>query len=373
MRGPTLALGLLAAAALAVAAHAFDRTLDRSAAWERDPTVLLSGFTNMYNPHVVYDPEIDADHPYRMWFFGWASADMNPGYPGCDAIFHARSADLTHWEVYAGDAGWDAESRVDTWVPVLCADDKPYDQWHNGDPSVVKHDGRYVMAYSSTGFDLDGIPAGLPGDTDGDICCVMAAESDDGIHWTRAPRPILLHEPELGVLEKPEEPAYTGMFHRPSLMFDDGRWRLWFDYWVAGPRGICMGHAECDGDPLDAAAWHITHDLAEPLLLEWPNPDVIRVGDRYYAYGDPNGYPGQEGWPSRQMCEAVSDDGLSWRVLGFIAPDEDTPACHVPEAFVEPGTDPPVIRLFYACQIGGEPYNWRYDRIRAMRRTVGDD
>ena len=138
-----------------------------------------------------------------------------------------------------------------------------------------------------------------------------------------------------------------------------------------------MGYAENDGTFGAAGGFRVKHDLAKPLIANWPNPDVIRVGDRYYAFSDPSGYPTTAqagpalGWTSRQLCEAVSDDGVNWRIVGFIAPDADTPACHVPQALVTQRDGSAWLYLFYACQIGGEPtYDYRYDKIRAMRRPL---
>ena len=71
------------------------------------------------------------------------------------------------------------------------------------------------------------------------------------------------------------------------------------------------------------------------------------------------------------LGQAVSDDGVNWRIVGFIAPDADTPACHVPQALVTQRDGSAWLYLFYACQIGGEPtYDYRYDKIRAMRRPL---
>jgi hypothetical protein len=75
------------------------------------------------------------------------------------------------------------------------------------------------------------------------------------------------------------------------------------------------------------------------------------------------------GWASRQIAEAVSSDGINWKVTGYLDPDSDTPADQVPEAFVmhqKDGRDK--IYVFYACQIGGNPYDYQYDRIRYMWR-----
>jgi hypothetical protein len=71
--------------------------------WQRDKRVLLTNFNNMYQPCVV---ETGGEYRYRMWFFGWAAARTNPGWPGCDATFHARSKDLTTWEVSKDGIEW---------------------------------------------------------------------------------------------------------------------------------------------------------------------------------------------------------------------------------------------------------------------------
>jgi hypothetical protein len=69
----------------------------------------------------------------------------------------------------------------------------------------------------------------------------------------------------------------------------------------------------------------------------------------------------------------VSDDGLHWRVAGYLPPDPDTPACHVPQALVTVRGDTEWMYLFYAAQRGGgPPYDYRYDRIRARRRPVAE-
>jgi len=342
---------------------------DRSALWHRTGKNVLWGFRNMYAPKVVRVP--DKAYPLRMWFFGWAVADGNPGYPGCDAIFHARGKDLERWEVYCGDGAWDATMTPAKWKPVVTARDKHYDQWHNGDPSVVYRDGAFYMAYSSTGFNADGIGEHRPGDKDGDILCVMGATSQDGIEWRRSPEPLLINKDEIGAPHGKNSEFLHGMYHRPSLLWDNGRWRLWFDYW-AGPEGggIAMGHAECRGDFLDPGAWTIVRAGDRPLLPSWPNPEVVKVAGKYYSFADPPILPEPHPWKARQIAEAVSDDGIHWTVLGHVKPDADTPALHVPTPFVDASTDPPRIVLFYACQIGGEPYDYRYNRIRYMARAI---
>ncbi len=348
------------------------RSADRTALWTRSGKDLLRGFGNMYNLHVVDTPE--RPYRYRGWFFGWAVKDCNrhiPGYEGCDAIFAARARTLDGpWEVYCGDGVWDAAMNAGRWRPVIAPQREPFDSWHNGDPTVVLVGKRYCMAYSSVGHNKDGVPYGASGDTDGSLLCVMGAVSDDGLTWTRSQAPILLHQEDLGGRTVPSGDAHMhGSYHRPSLLYEGGRFRLWFDYWAGDRDGTSMGYAECTGDFLDPDAWKVIRADARPALRQFPNPDVVRVGRKLYAYGDPpegSNHP----WTARKITEAVSDDGLSWTILGHIRPNPDAPALHVPEAFVERVGAHRVIHLFYACQIGGEPYDYRYDRIRRMERRA---
>jgi hypothetical protein len=130
-----------------------------------------------------------------------------------------------------------------------------------------------------------------------------------------------------------------------------------------------MGLAECRGDFLDPDDWRVVQAGRDPVIRHWPNPDVVKVGKRYYCYADPYVF-GSHPWTGRQIAEAISDDGLIWRELGFIRPDSDAPADHVPEAFTMDEGGRPRIILAYACQIGGEPYDYRYNRIRYMRRPI---
>ncbi|MHB1458011.1 MAG: hypothetical protein ACYC0V_13970 [Armatimonadota bacterium] len=362
----TLHILILAVLFASVPAYA-DRQTNLSTQWHKSGKNILYSFCNMYNPHVVYEPK--SDYPYKIWFFGWANTDGNPGYSGCDAIFHARGKSLDKWEVYSKDGKWDTTMTPSKWAPVITAQDKVYDSWHNGDPSVVRRNGRYYMAYSSTGYSNSKDHPDGPRPTDLYIYSVMGATSNDGIHWTKTPAPILMNAPDLKQTPGGETTVpMHGMYHRPSLMFEKGKWKCWFDYWTES--GISMGYAECPADKfMDPAAWKIIRAGGDPLLKEWPNPDVVKVGSKYYSYADPGGYK-PDGWPSRHIAEAVSNDGINWTVNGHIPPESDTPATQVPEAFVSKENGRYKITVFYGCQIGGEPYDYRYDRIRSMWRWV---
>lgn len=335
--------------------------------WQRDPKPLLTNFDNMYNPCVV---ETGGEHRYRMWFFGWAAGHANPGIPGCDAIFHARSRDLRTWEVWGTGDAWDTTLTPTKWAPVLHASERWYEAWHVGDPSVVLRDGRFYMAYSATSKDF-GPVRGYPSRM---VQCVMGAVSDDGIHWKRTDCPLLIRAEDTACPEA--EPGRIGDFHRPSLHWENGQWRLWFDYSLPGS-GTSMGYAENTGDFMKPGAFKIAHDLRKPLLMNWPNPEVIRIGDRYHCFADPPGYPLQSGestWRGRQIREAVSRDGLSWKMLDFIPRDEDDEVCHVPQALVTTIDGGRWLYLFYATQVGYKKndgqYHYQYDKIRAMRRRI---
>jgi len=357
--GTSLAVTLVALAV--VQAYAADeRPVQPPGAWQRSDESLVWGFANMYQPCVRELP--NEVYRYKMWFFGWASADMNPDYPGCDAIFHARSKDLKAWEIYAGEDGWDTSMNPKVWAPVMWPDQKFYDEWHNGDPSVVYHNSRYYMAFSSTSKTFTEPVKGHPNKM---LLCIMGAVSNDGIHWTKTAQPLLI-EPEEAQHPETDE-GWAGDFNRPSLMWEDGKWRLWFDYWHP-QYGVSMGYAENTDEFAAPNGFKVMHDLAEPLLPCWPNPEVVRVG-----YPPKVGGP-DAGWASRALCEAVSDDGLHWDVVGFIGPDPDAAACHVPQALVTRVEGKEWLYLFYATQRGRRDqqdlYDYRYDRIKAMRRPV---
>jgi sucrose-6-phosphate hydrolase SacC (GH32 family) len=36
--------------------------------------------------------------------------------------------------------------------------------------------------------------------------------------------------------------------------------------------------------------------------------------------------PGESEWKGRQLCDAVSKDGIAWKLLEFLRPDEDADA-----------------------------------------------
>ncbi len=358
------------------------RETDLTAEWEKPRPTNLKDFYNLYNPRIVEVP--GSVWRYRMWFFGWATGENNPQPPDGtligDAIYHARARALDQWEVYAGrdprgHAVWDRSGDASRWVPVVRS--KSECPWTNaavGDPSVVYHRGRYYMALSAVGFEphADVKPQRLYM-----INSVMGATSRNGIDWELTPRPIALWNREMSIRFDLNDPharppkGYYGGYHRPSLMLEGNRWKLWFDYYH--PEAfLAMGYAECSGEFTRPEHWHVLRSGRHPCLMDWPNPSVIRVGKRYLAFADAPWYPSPYGGDGRLITMAESIDGLNWNTLGHIRP-EGLASSHVPEAFLRTEPDGDWLYLFYAWKPETRPdtpWDFRYKAIRYVRKRV---
>ncbi len=350
------------------------RLNDLTPGWEVREKPILWGFHNLYNPQVVHEP--GAEYPFKMWFFGYAAEDNNPKYPGGDAIYHARSKNLDDWEVYIGDGRWDASMDARRFVPVLYPDPEAFDNMASGDPSVVRHGGVYYMAYSGVRFDTRRAEDGK--DHLYLENAVMGACSRDGIHWTRTKKPIIMWARERDVPWEivdgkipPCPKGYYGAYHRPALLFDEGKWRLWFDYMYPGTF-VSMGYAENQGDFMDPGQWRVARAAREPLLKDWPNTAVVRDGGTYYAVSDAPNYPPEMGGDGRQLTLATSPDGIGWTVQGHLRPNGPA-SSHVPEALVIDRGGKRWLYIFYswkpACEPGKE-WDFRYKEIRYMRKAL---
>ena len=106
--------------------------------------------------------------------------------------------------------------------------------------------------------------------------------------------------------------------------------------------------------------FQFAHSLDKPLLSDWPNPDVAKVGGRYFCFSDAPGYtaakapPGKEvsPWQHRQLAMAQSDDGLHWEKKYFFDPDPGIDANHVPQTFVCRREGKWWLYVFYTTQVG---------------------
>jgi len=346
---------------------------------------LLYNFLNMYNPHVLKEQlPGNEGYPYTMWFYGWATEIMNVnilGKPGGDSIFVARGKDLYTWEVYKGDGTWDTTMNPALWRPVVVPGSNPWDSMHASDPYVVKKDGIFYLMYSAAGFGLDMIYPYAPGDEDGDLMSIMGAVSTDGINWTKSEEAVLVWEQEKYMfssqihewwLSHDDMDNFHGWYHRPSFMFDESisKWRMWFDYYGNSRFGITLGYAEADADAdiMKASSWRIINADKNPMYAnEFPNPDVIKIDNRYYCTTDPRVVTyganprlvPSDGFYRRQIMFFVSDDGYDWRPVGWITPDRDTQANQVAQFYYEDG----ILYVFYATMRWND---WMQDRIRVI-------
>ena len=373
--------------------------------WERFERPAFEGFMHAYNPSIVEVP--DREYPYRMWFFGWITDIGNTDVAGMDAIYFARGKDLDTWEVYCKDGSWDSEKNNSEWASVLYSstdeENDYYDTFHSGDPSVVYRNGTYYMAYSATSkaftdpdspepieppffsnLAIEGYPSRM-------IQCVMGATSVDGIHWEKTKKPLLIAAVDNKYPPDPC-PDRIGDFHRPSLMWDESgeKWILYFDYYNAKVPGCNTGRSENTGD-FSTGKFEFAHSLENPLIINWPNPEVVKIGTCYFSFADPPGYTGSrapegrkvdQGWQSRQLRMAKSNDGFSWEKEDYIRPDSGIDACQIPQAIITKTDDKWYLYLFYATQVGwrktktkypffkDEDYNWFYDEIRYMRQEI---
>lgn len=208
--------------------------------------------------------------------------------------------------------------------------------------------------------------------------CVMGATSTDGIRWNKSREPILIWKEEYtnrwalvdGKIGPPP-PEYYGSYHRPSLLFDEGHWRLWFDYFHPGTF-VSLGLAENQGDFMKASDWKVLRAGKEPLLKDWPNPAVAKAGNKYLAFSDAPAYPPELGGDQRQTTLAESPDGIDWTVLGHIRP-EGRASSHVPEPFVIDQDGARWLYLFYSWKPerkDGEDWDYRYKEIRFIRKRI---
>lgn len=309
---------------------------------------------NLYNPNVIKVP--DKQYPFRMYFFGWAKEPCNTHLPyhpehnlnpkkhenWCDSIFLARAQTITGpWQVMEDKGFGHNLQNPERWKPILYSNgrDKVWDYHHTGDPSVVYINGIYFMAYSATGHDIDGYGELNGADTDGDFAAVAGAYSQDGINWVKLDQPLLVSEKEAGFksAKAPLAERTNVNFHRPTMMYDEGKFKLWFDYWIEG--FPAMGYAELSGSPtvslFSSSQWTIKQGNTKPAIRNWINPTVIKTPEGYFSYSDALlGLSGDTTpWHSRRLHEAYSPDGITWTITGHLP---HIPNClgHAPESIL---------------------------------------
>jgi hypothetical protein len=287
-----------------------------------DPTGDLQaaphGGGNAYAPEIFVE-----DGVYRMWYGA-------QGRDGHDRILLAESPDSLVWEpkgvvVDHGDAN------------------------HVNDPSVVKVGDTFFMYYTRA-----------PVDVRDEIALVT---SKDGRLWQ-----------EQGTVFRPgADGAWDSLLvGRPSVVHEDGRFRMWYD----GRRDLPVG-APAEGVPksdrsvravgyaesIDGLTW--TRSQAEPVFGEDAGGvHVARIGDTLVMTAE-----------SREGTRlATSPDGLAWQSQGLLVDrsgaDVDSFGHVTPFLLVEPER----VALFVGAASSG---SWDHNRIvrvplsEAQQRLVG--
>ncbi len=139
---------------------------------------------NAYAPTVIKDGD-----GYRMWYADVGIASW--------AFRHASSADGKQWRI--------------TPEPVMVVD-QDWEHRRLFYPTVVKHDGLYLMWYARYWIE----------ETDADKTAIGFAISEDGIHWRKNPsNPVLRPDPELAW-----ESHYNSS--QSVMRLGDGTWRIWY-------------------------------------------------------------------------------------------------------------------------------------------------
>jgi hypothetical protein len=287
-----------------------------------DPTGDLQaaphGGGNAYAPEIFIE-----DGVYRMWYGA-------QGRDGHDRILLAESPDGLVWETkgVALDHG---------------------DANHVNDPSVVKVGDTFFMYYTRA-----------PVDVRDEIALVT---SKDGRLWQ-----------EQGTVFRPgADGAWDSLLvGRPSVVHEDGRFRMWYD----GRRDLPVG-APAEGVPksdrsvravgyaesIDGLTW--TRSQAEPVFGEDAGGvHVARIGDTLVMTAE-----------SREGTRlATSPDGLAWQSQGLLVDrsgaDVDRFGHVTPFLLVEPER----VALFVGAASSG---SWDHNRIvrvplsEAQQRLVG--
>lgn len=223
----------------------------------------------------IYAPEVHREAGrWRMWFGAQAK-------DGHDRIHLAESEDGVAWKS----------------LGVVLEDP---DANHVNDPSVVKVDGQYWMYYTRATQDIR------------DEIAVVT--SLDGVHWTN---------PQV-VLRPSQSPHWDSLLvGRPSVLYDEGRFRMWYDGRKDLPEGApaknvptsprsvrAVGYAESN----DGVTW-IKHQSNPVFGVDAGGIHVNRIGNGYLMV-----YESREGtrW-------ANSHDGLAWTNRGLLVPRSGSP------------------------------------------------
>ena len=222
------------------------------------------GRGNVYAPEVLVEKGV-----HRMWFGG-------QGRDGHDRIHLAESADGVAW------------TRRGVVLEDVTAN-------HVNDPSVVRVGEEYFMYYTRAG-------SGVRDE-------IAVATSHDGVAWT--PRGVALAPGAEGAWD-------ALLVGRPSVLVEDGVWRMWYDGRKDLPAGALAAGAPTSPGSTRAVGYAESRDgftwrrVRETPVFESDagGVHVSRVGERLVMV-----YESRDG-----TLAAVSEDGLAWTPRGLLAP-----------------------------------------------------
>ncbi len=268
------------------------------------------GEGNVYAPEVMHDNGL-----YRMWFGG-------QGRDGHDRIHLAESDDGIHWR-QRGVVLEDAKAN------------------HVNDPSVVKVDGKYFMYYTRAAVDVSDD--------------IVLATSNDGVHWKQE-----------GVVLEPGKPgAWDSLLvGRPSVLFEDGQFRMWYD----GRKDLPLG-APATGVPKSASSTRAVGYAESSDGLQWTRrekPVYEHDAGGVHVARLKSGYAMvYEGHAGTQL--ATSPDGIAWTNKGVWVPasgNEIDRFGHVTPFLLVTEDQKPVALFFGAARAGS------WDRNTIGRREL---
>lgn len=216
---------------------------------------------NVYASEVMYD-----GGKYKMWYGGQNRRNAK------DTIHYAESANGYRWKKYG--------VVMDTRNPVNMHDGKP--SFHVNDPSILKIGSRYAMWYTDYN----------PGIGDE----ISQAQSSDGRNWIKDR--ITLKRSKDWMAQGPA---------RPSVIFDQGKVRMWFDSSDrTGARFI--GYSES----VDLANW------TDPILVKKEDGSPLNGGAVDVKKYNGKHFLVHETWSGTNL--ALSTDGMVWKDYGLWIP-----------------------------------------------------
>lgn len=225
-------------------------------------------------------------HPYsvlrvgeEVWMWYGGGEDGTPDHVGL-----AISDDGLSWRRYPGN-------------PIVSPDPAAWDRYAVQHWTVIRKDDRFVALYAA--------------ETEPDRRFRIGyAESDDGIAWTRAFRPVL----------EPGPPgSWDGHFTVPAAVIEVGR-EHWMYYWggtsAFGTQTWKVGLAVST----DLEHWqkHPANPIFEGRANSWElgvlDMDIVRIDGNYYMLYQGNSHPRVD---ISKLGLAVSKDGIDWVRLGL--------------------------------------------------------